>query len=388
VDDKKPGVFKNSFHLYYTNVYFENNAETCMRPFVKQVLDLSDPLLTIHEGEDDYDINEKEPRIVDHGIYTKNRPFRLPGSHKCGSKQRVEFPSFEDFEALSVVGKTCPPDGMFVTAAMVLKLVPDQVEAASKRKAALKQCLPRELAQRYRDSVCSRIKELLRAKGDTHTDVYLQGNKYCGMTDAQHGRTCLVAGEHNESDNCFFTIRQDGAVYYHCHDSEAHAACACVPIGHLVEEEEHGQPLQRQVLQDFVKCLPSAELAQLKSLLPKTHRNLIHVEKKGDPIPNSSPKFKKRAKQPQTFAKHIFSVEGLCENGDTTEVELDKGGFWGKCKCNHENHAFIGWLYDPTLWTNPDFQLDSEGLENITTVYNERYTTSTATPWEQGRPSS
>ena len=97
VDDKKPGIFKNSYHLYYTNVYFENNSETCMRPFVKQVLDLSDPLLTIQEHEQDYDLNEGDPSIVDKGIYTKNRPFRLPGSHKCGSKQRVSFPSFEIF---------------------------------------------------------------------------------------------------------------------------------------------------------------------------------------------------------------------------------------------------------------------------------------------------
>ena len=48
-----------------------------------------------------------------------------------------------------------------------------------------------------------------------------------------HGRKCLVAGEHNESDNCFFNIANDGGVFYHCFDCDAHARCAGVYIGNV-----------------------------------------------------------------------------------------------------------------------------------------------------------
>ena len=59
-----------------------------------------------------------------------------------------------------MVGKTCPPEGMLVTCAM-MSIVPGQTE---KLKGGVRQHIPRELADKYRDEVCSRIKELLRLK--------------------------------------------------------------------------------------------------------------------------------------------------------------------------------------------------------------------------------
>ena len=260
---------------------------------------------------------------------------------------------------------------MLVTSDMILNLVPDQIEAATRRKSATGPHVPRELAERYRDQVCGRIKELLREKGDDHTDVYMQGCRFYGRTDPVHGRTCLVAGEHNESDNCFFTIRQDG-VFYHCHDGHAHSPGASVKLGLLVkpvDDKDVQTSSSREDLKEFIRQIPSLEIKQLESVLPKSCTNLVQVGKKGEPMPHEAAK---RTKPPK-FQTDVFSVDGLCKNGETTYIEAHKGAFWGKCTCNHGNHTFIGWQYDPTLWTNNDFRLDAEGYENITTVYNERY---------------
>ena len=348
-DDKRPGVFKNSYHLYFVNVYFENNADTCMRPFVKRYLDLSDPALTISESAPEYDLNKETPLIVDMTVYTKHRQFRLLGSHKATSNQRVALPSFELFEKISMVGKTCPPEGMLVTCAM-MSIVPGQTE---KLKEGVRQHIPRELADKYRDEVCSRIKELLRLKGDVHTDVYMQDARYVGKTDAQYGRKCLVAGEHNESDNCFFSIRENGQVYYHCFDDEAHDRNASVCIGELVPEEETKDSAK---LKSFVDELPSCELQHLASLLPDTCHDLIQVQKASE--------------EKASVGKASFSVQGLCDRCESSHIELDKGAFWTKCECS-VNYSFFAWHFDPTHWSNDDFRL--HGYDAITTQYNERY---------------
>ena len=39
--------------------------------------------------------------------------------------------------------------------------------------------------------------------------------------------------ESNESDRCFFNIANDGGVFYHCFDGDAHARCAGVYFGNV-----------------------------------------------------------------------------------------------------------------------------------------------------------
>ena len=81
----------------------------------------------------------------------------------------------------------------------------------------------------------ARITFLLKEKGDVHTEVFNTGDRYIGRTHCVHGRKCLVAGEHNESDNCFFNIANDGSVFYHCFDGEHHERSAGVFLGNLYQ---------------------------------------------------------------------------------------------------------------------------------------------------------
>ena len=77
------------------------------------------------------------------------------------------------------------------------------------------------------------IQNLLSVHGDLSTKVYVDSNgRYHGRT-GKEGRKCLVRGEINLSDNCFFTISDTGIINYYCFDGEAHPVCAGVPIGKL-----------------------------------------------------------------------------------------------------------------------------------------------------------
>ena len=92
---KSNDVYKMSFHVFFYNVYFETNVD--MKDFLKTI-DVSDPLLADKNGK----------CIIDFGVYTRNRALRLPGSHKEGESQRLEFPLFTDFSQMLTVGKKCP----------------------------------------------------------------------------------------------------------------------------------------------------------------------------------------------------------------------------------------------------------------------------------------
>ena len=107
----------------------------------------------------------------------------------------------------------------------------------------------------------------INKKGDTHTDVYMQDGRYLGRNHPQHGRKCLIAGEHNESDNCFFTIRAGGNVFYHCFDDEAHDRNSSVCIGEINDHKN-------EELKKFVNDLPSTDLRILKTVLPATCHDL------------------------------------------------------------------------------------------------------------------
>jgi hypothetical protein len=248
IDEKKKGVFKNSFHLFYPNVYFENNK--LIGSFVKFILKLDKPLLLISKGDDDFHVNldkkktadkTAEVGILDKGIYTSHRPFRLPGSHKYGSSQRLQLPSEAEFKKMVTVGKACPKGAQYVTHDMVDKALPSDMMAHMKqKKSRSRQHVPNKLMDDYRDPLCKRIKELLIANGDEDTHVSVQNGRLYGMNHPVNGRKCLIAPSQDKhhSNNCFFTIGRDEkrSVWYHCYSSRGHSECEKKYIGCLLEK--------------------------------------------------------------------------------------------------------------------------------------------------------
>ena len=79
---------------------------------------------------------------------------------------------------------------------------------------------------------------MLRINGDASTKVIIDAHGRVVGRNGVFGRKCIVGGEHNTSDNCWFRIT-DGIVYYHCFDGTAHAYCASVPIGVLSNESNY-----------------------------------------------------------------------------------------------------------------------------------------------------
>jgi hypothetical protein len=60
-----PRGIQNSFHLYYTNVYFENNADTLHATLREAAARPSDPAPLTAESAPDYDPKREEPLTVD-----------------------------------------------------------------------------------------------------------------------------------------------------------------------------------------------------------------------------------------------------------------------------------------------------------------------------------
>ena len=82
-ETKDQGVFKNSYHFIIANLYAERNQD------IAQLFSLE----TLRTGEND-DVLEYQPAgegppkgIIDQGVYTKNRVFRLPLNTKRGDNE-------------------------------------------------------------------------------------------------------------------------------------------------------------------------------------------------------------------------------------------------------------------------------------------------------------
>ena len=101
--DISPNKFKNSFHLY-AMVTLSHNAKTCMQPFVTEKIWGS-----LKHMKSMYCGLTKKP-IIDLGIYTKNRNFRVPGSSKYHGFKYVPLPTRAFFMATRMADRLENPD--------------------------------------------------------------------------------------------------------------------------------------------------------------------------------------------------------------------------------------------------------------------------------------
>jgi hypothetical protein len=93
-------MMKNSYHILATNVAFSSNygeMKSFFRNFVEE--NKQDPLLT-------WDDNGKTRSIIDLGVYTRNRIFRTPLSHKGDDDSRTKLCRIERIEVDDATGYT------------------------------------------------------------------------------------------------------------------------------------------------------------------------------------------------------------------------------------------------------------------------------------------
>ena len=146
---------KNSFHIYFPTLFQNNKVvhqwlETVIWP-------------RISSNPDMYD--EKKKPIIDFGVYTKNRAFRLPGSTKFSEKQKLAFPSLDTFQN-SIISY---PRGVWA----VHPFSATPIEVTRKRPRREIQDIKVEQKSEIidSDSKLTKLQSLLKAAGDLDTKL-------------------------------------------------------------------------------------------------------------------------------------------------------------------------------------------------------------------------
>ena len=221
------GIFKHSYHLFVPEIFFRHNAEGCMREFV--VTDIWERQLKSRAEMHYTKAGSMEAKpIVDLGVYTKNRAFRVPGSIKWDKenkegKNALSLPSREFFLATrlssyrnvnihiepQVAGQTANSTPQRRTRGQT------QTGNSTRKK---RTCDETQTTQGGEDpTIAAEIQQLLETKGDSFTRVVFNPSSgyYAGKTHPQAGRECLVCQRKHDHENCYFIIRHPD-VYYRC----------------------------------------------------------------------------------------------------------------------------------------------------------------------------
>lgn len=89
---KKLDTWKRSFHVIATNLIMESNTGR-MKTFVETFVNdtCKEKAWMWWERKQDGTDNEEKESIVDLGVYTKNRVFRMPLAHKDDDESKTRF---------------------------------------------------------------------------------------------------------------------------------------------------------------------------------------------------------------------------------------------------------------------------------------------------------
>ena len=211
----KNGKVRNSFHLYMPDKRFVDNS------LIKDLITMKVWPALAHLPE----ISVDGKPVIDLSVYTKNRQYRLPGCSKFQDNQTLPLPSL-DFFSQCIVSRPLP-------ATVDYTATPYQ-KASRKRKAGVH-------SQPVHASTASTeehkaVVAVLRSKGDVHTEVVWDGIRYVGKTHPEHGRGCLVGGEHCDTNDCVLFVAQNGDVWYHCFAESEHKYFKGKPIGNIFKD--------------------------------------------------------------------------------------------------------------------------------------------------------
>ena len=160
----------------------------------------------------------------------------MPGSSKAKNYVELELPPREFLWKARVVDRPGKPDFGAHELGIKIKAAPPNFRCKKRSRANLER-------DQNAVKIAKQIELMLRIHGDMDTRVILNGNGRFVGRNGPAGRKCLIQGEHNKSDNCYFRI-SGRLVYYCCFDGTAHEYCASIAIGILpevrIKSEESG----------------------------------------------------------------------------------------------------------------------------------------------------
>ncbi len=223
----KNGKMKNSFHMHFP-VQFEHNAKGCMYDFVHQMVV---PILKMNKLATVIGATEAENQfILDVGVYTKNRAFRILGSHKKNAQSKHDWPSLENMRlSVPCVSSTTPSEFPLITERMIadalvvfrekynIETKAFKVKSAQSRIKSAMKAIPASFP-----GAVTHIQKLLNKHGATDTIVQEDGDHYRGVAGPEGARVCLISkqyGEHivHSSNCCRITVSPStGSVTYMC----------------------------------------------------------------------------------------------------------------------------------------------------------------------------
>ena len=175
-------------------------------------------------------------------IYSRHQQFRVPGSSKAENYRALHLPTREYLLKTRIVDRRGKPD--YTAEELGLKIThklnfshPKHNSVPLRHKTDNHHSSTSFSRVDYglrNDEIITLIVKMLRSHGDSTTRVIVdREGRFVGRNGVS-GRICLISGEHNASDNCFFRI-SGGVVHYHCFDNIAHEYCASKVIGVLNE---------------------------------------------------------------------------------------------------------------------------------------------------------
>jgi hypothetical protein len=203
------GRWKASYHVVHTALAFQSN-HTGMKRFVQLGLP-----------------PEVTGGVVDTGIYTKRRQFRVVGAAKASDPTRTPM-------AIITPGHA-PLDALISVAAGEGAGV-DRIITDEETEAAFGPAPPKKIAGKPRQALAAPAVEasslqalLATVLGDTTTQIAATATagEYYGKTVGT--RTCPT-GETHTSNNCYLTVDADSRVWYRCLGAQCAGEPACIGV--------------------------------------------------------------------------------------------------------------------------------------------------------------
>eukprot|EP00808_Paulinella_micropora_P001880 g74886.t1 len=255
------GWFKNSFHVAFPQLVFRSthDAGAWVKLHLANANNPAVAQLHIDTSLPQYQLHKNTGCIIDPAVYSRNRCWRLPGSHKLQDSTRYPLPSFEHLVT------QCPPFAPRAPGWLLVSVPPSGGPRCDRANP------PPVVVARTQDLVCPKLLQMLSGWGDSTSTVTVERDKKTGFpfyvvrSPRGRGRPCLVdavcrrvaAGGDSvttgvnrrlfhTSNNAYMFLGGKGAVFYGCHGGSckvAHPNVRSVFLGNLLEPTRSQAPV-------------------------------------------------------------------------------------------------------------------------------------------------
>ena len=209
------GDYKWSYHVILTNAQYKNNS-IVMKEWVTRFLEKF----------------PKYSKILDLGVYTKNRVFRMLWSSKSVHK-RLEF----DSERSSHIYKTMDRRNLFYNSFISMNPdykfleMPDLSRSSSSTSTISKRIMPADIDVKHKKIILDFLTNHVKASGSITKTWKIPNSDTIGIsTDSKQ---CIFAQRQHKNNNTYFMIHNskketDFRIIFKCHDE------LCKNLSHIV----------------------------------------------------------------------------------------------------------------------------------------------------------